>query len=330
MVLGRRRLGPDFTSYLGVNGHDQGYKRLFSHPQTVAELARGFLRPDWVERLDFSTLERVGNGFISDDLRERQSDVIWRLRWKGEVQDWFYLYLLLEFQSTSYPFMAARMLTYVSLLIEEIIRKEKLKPGSKIPVVLPVVLYNGKRPWRAPLDLASLFVEVPESLRRHLPRLRYLVLDENRLDLARPELSRNTIASLFRIETTREPAEFLQLTRELAMLLPPGEEPELRRTITIWLLSVLRRSFPGATIPETVDLEDTSMLEENMREWSMKNRREGRVEGVREVLLRQLERRFGPLPEEKRRGIEAITSRARLNRLADRILTARSLDEMGL
>ena len=45
--------------------------------------------------------------------------------------------------------MAVRMPTYVSLLME-IIRKEKLKPGTRIPVVLPVVLYNGKRPWRAP------------------------------------------------------------------------------------------------------------------------------------------------------------------------------------
>jgi hypothetical protein len=113
-------------------------------------------------------------------------------------------------------------------------------------------------------------------------------------------------------------------------LLPRGKEPELRRTITIWILSVLRRSFPGATIPETVDLEDTSMLEENMREWSKKNRKEGKREGMREVLVRLLERRFGPLSEEKRRSVEAITSPARLNRLADRILTAKSLDEMGL
>jgi predicted transposase YdaD len=89
-----------------VSGHDHGYKRLFSHPQTIEELVRGFLRQDWVERLDFSTLERVGNGFVSDDLRERQSDVLWRMRWTGEGKDWFYLYLLLEFQSTSYPFMA--------------------------------------------------------------------------------------------------------------------------------------------------------------------------------------------------------------------------------
>ncbi len=309
-----------------MSGHDHGYKRLFSHPQTVEELVRGFLPPDWVERLDFSTLERVGNGFVSDDLRERQSDVLWRMRWKGEGREWFYLYLLLEFQSTSYPFMAVRMLTYVSLLLEEIIRKERLKPGDGLPMVLPVVLYNGKRPWRAPLDLASLFVEVPESLRRHLPQLRYLVLDESRLDLDRPELARNRVASLFRIETCKERDEFPRLTRELAALLPRDKEPELRRTITVWLLSVLRRSLPGGTIPEAVDLEEVAMLEENILEWRKKDRREG----MREVLLRQIEWRFGPLSEKKRRSIEAITSAARLNRLADQILTAKSLDEMGL
>jgi predicted transposase/invertase (TIGR01784 family) len=314
--------------------HDQGYKRLFSHPQAIEELIHGFLRQDWVERLDFSTLERVGNGFISDDLRERQSDVVWRVRWQGRPGDPSYLYLLLEFQSTSYPFMAVRMLTYVSLLIEEILRKERRKPGSAIPVVLPVVLYNGKRPWRAPLDLARLFGETPGSLRSHLPRLRYVVLDEGHLDLDRPELSQNRIAALFRIETCKRPGDLPRLTRELARLLPLGEEPELRRTITIWLLAVLRRVFPGVTIPETVDLEDAPMLEETMLEWRRKNRREdlreGRTEGMRQLLLQQIERRFGPLSEEKRLGVEAITSPARLKRLADKILTAKSLAEMGL
>lgn len=87
--------------------HDHGYKRLFSHPQAVEELIRGFLRPEWAEGLDLSTLERIGNDFISDDLRERKSDAIWRMRRKGE-----WLYLLLELQSTSHPFMALRMLTY--------------------------------------------------------------------------------------------------------------------------------------------------------------------------------------------------------------------------
>lgn len=310
------------------SGHDHGYKRLFSHPQAIEELIRGFLRREWVERLDLSTLEQVGNELVSDDLRIRQSDVIWRMRRKERQEEW--LYLLLELQSAPHPFMALRMLTYAGLLLEEILRKEKLKAGSRLPTVLPVVLYNGKRPWRAPLDLASLFVENPGSLRHHLPRLRYLMLDQGRLDLERPELARNRVAALFRIETCADPSDLPRLTHELFRLLPPGEEPEFRRTIMILLRTMLRRNFPGVTIPEVIDLEDVSMLEETMREWRRKERREARKEGMRELLLQQIERRFGPLAEEKRRRVEAITSPARLKRLADKILTVSSLEEMGL
>jgi predicted transposase/invertase (TIGR01784 family) len=314
--------------------HDHGYKRLFSHPEAVEELIRGFLPPDWAEGLDLSTLERVPNDFVSDGLRARQSDVIWRMRRKGEEQEW--LYLLLELQSTSHPFMALRMLTYAGLLLEEVLRKERLRAGSRLPTVLPVVFHNGRRPWRAPLDLEALFAESQESLRYHLPRLRYLVLDEGRLDLDRPELARNWPAALFRIETCAEPSDLPRLMPALARLLPPGEE--LRHTLRIWLRAVLRRIFPGVTIPEMTDLEDASMLEDTVREWRKKERREarkegveeGRQEGMRELLLQMIERRFGPLAEEKRRRVEAITSPARLKRMADKILTAGSLDEMEL
>lgn len=306
-------------------GHDPGYKRLFSHPQAVEDLLRGFLQDDWAARIDLSTLERVSSSFVSADHRERRSDLIWRVRWRDEPRDGVYLYVLLELQSTSYPFMAVRLLTYVGLLLEEIIRKERLGPGDRLPAVLALVLHNGKRRWLAPLELASLFEDVPASLRRYLPRLRYLLLDENRLDLDRPELAGNRVASLFRIEACEEVEQIPRLTRELAALMSP-DEPDLRQTIGEWLAHVLRRIAPGVTIPDVVDLEDTSMLEENLIEWSERKRRDG----ARGILLRLLERRFGPLSEEVRHRVEEIKSDRRLERLADKILTARSLREMGL
>ena len=68
----------------GAAGHDRGYKRLFSDPTLLEELLRGFLPGKWTDRLDFTTLERIGNSFVSDDLRERHSDLIWRLRLRRE------------------------------------------------------------------------------------------------------------------------------------------------------------------------------------------------------------------------------------------------------
>jgi hypothetical protein len=307
----------------------------------VEELLRGFLAEDWAAGLDFSTLEKAGTGFVSDDLRERRSDMIWRLRWKGEPFGWFYVYVMVELQSTPDRYMAVRLLVYVGLLLQELIQKRRLAPKGRLPAVLPIVVYNGKPAWRAPLDLASLFVPMPEGLLRRLPRLAYQVVDEKRLDLGTPDLSRNLTAALFRIETG-SPDEVPGHIRELATLIPPGREPELRRDVMTWLVHVLQRSFPGATIPELADLEDTPMLEQTLADWWSKARKEGRkegrqegrqegqVEGMRRLLLQLLDERFGPLPGRVRRRVEEISSVETLSELARRVLQAGSLQEMGL
>jgi predicted transposase YdaD len=56
----------------------------------------------------------------------------------------------------------------------------------------------------------------------------------------------------------------------------------------------------------------------------------GAQQGARQVLLHQLGKRFGPLPETVRRRVEAIDSLDLLTRLAERLLSAHSLEEMGL
>ncbi|HKV08994.1 MAG TPA: Rpn family recombination-promoting nuclease/putative transposase, partial [Thermoanaerobaculia bacterium] len=86
--------------------HDNGYKLLFSHAEMVADLLREFVEEKWVRQLDFSTLEKVSTENVSEKaLQRRESDIVWRLRFKGRKQ-WIYVYLLLEFQSTVDPLMA--------------------------------------------------------------------------------------------------------------------------------------------------------------------------------------------------------------------------------
>ncbi len=304
----------------------------------MEELLRGFLQEDWSERLDFSTLERVGNSFVSDDLRERHGDLIWRLRVRGESEEWFYLYLLLEFQSTSDPFMALRLMVYVSLLLEEILRREKLKPGDRLPAVLPLVLHNGRRPWRAPRDLGSLFVEVPPGLRRYLPQLCYLLLDVGRLDFDRPELARNSIASVLQLEASGASEDFLLLSRKLGDLLSRVEDPELRRTLNDWWISLAQRTFPGVIISGTLDLTEAPMLEDSAKRWRRQllqegrkeGRQEGMMDGTREMLLQQIKLRFGRVPRTARQRIEGISSMRELRALGRKVVLAETLQDLGL
>ena len=129
-----------------MGDHDHSYKLLFSHGQMVEDLLRGFVHEAWVGEVDFATLDRVGGSYVSDDLREREDDVIWRVRLR---EQWLYVYLLIEFQSRPDPFMALRMLVYVGLLYQELVKGKQLTANHKLPPVFPLVLYNGERPWTA-------------------------------------------------------------------------------------------------------------------------------------------------------------------------------------
>jgi uncharacterized protein DUF4351 len=72
------------------------------------------------------------------------------------------------------------------------------------------------------------------------------------------------------------------------------------------------------------------MLAEKLVKWRDESIREARLQARRDVLLRQMTLRFGRLPEAVRRKVEQITSDKKLERLALKVVTAKSLREMGL
>ena len=157
--------------------HDAGYKLLFSHAEMVADLLRGFLPPEWVEQLDIASLEKVSGSYVSDDLRDRHNDVVWRLRWGPR---WLYVYILLEMQSSVDRFMAVRLMTYIGLLYQDLIKAKQLSDTGKVPAVLPVVLYNGGKRWQAATTLGETAEAPPPGLEPFQPDLRFLLLDEGR------------------------------------------------------------------------------------------------------------------------------------------------------
>ena len=60
-----------------------------------------------------------------------------------------YLYILIEFQSSVDPWMAVRVMTYIGLLYQDLIKQKQVLKGRRLPPVLPIVLYNGDAKWTA-------------------------------------------------------------------------------------------------------------------------------------------------------------------------------------
>ncbi len=305
---------------------DSSCKQIFSYPDMVRDLLVGFIKEDWIEQLDYTTLEKVGGSYVTDDLRERMDDVIWRVRWGRE---WLYVYVILEFQTTVDRFMAVRMDVYVMLLYQDLIKSNQIGKGEKLPPVLPVVLYNGKAEWAAALDVADVILPAPVGLGRYRPRMRYLLIDENRLGQTDLILDRNLAAALFRLERSRTPEDVRTVVRELIDWLKAPAQTGLRRAFSVWLGRVLLpRKLPGQKVPEIMDLQEVdAMLAETVQEWTKQWKEEGRQEEAASFLLRLLQRRFGFLPADL---IEKVRSadRGTLETWGYRVLDAQALDDI--
>ena len=278
--------------------HDENYKKIFSFPRMVEDLLRGLVPGDWLDEVDFSTLQKLSAEYVSDELRRRHGDSVWRVRLRG---GWLHVLVLLEFQSTDDPDMALRILEYTALLYREIRRNKALGPDGKRPPVLPVVLYNGAARWKAVVEVGELISPVGPELAPYQPSQRYLVLDERHIgddDLPRD----NLMMAVVDLEKSRSPADLMRVVDALRERLRGPRDDELRRAFAQWVRRLARRLTPGEEkLPPARTLEDVRMtLEERVAQWPKQWFQEGLDEGIeqgiqheRALLCRMAASRYG-------------------------------------
>ena len=260
---------------------DPNYKRLFSFPRMVEDLLRGFLPGRWLAEVDFSALQKLPTEYVSDELLKRHGDCVWRVQRRGE---WLYLLVLLEFQSTDEPRMALRILTYTSLLYQELVRNDALDARGRLPAVLPVVLYNGEARWKAAVEVGELIAPVGPWLKPYQPSQRYVVVDERHVGVEDLPAS-NLMAAVLGLEQSRTPGDLVRVAGRLVEWLRDlDDDDELKRAFTDWVWRLAGRFTPGDAQPAAVrTLEGVRMtLEERVAEWPKQWFREGHEQGVRE------------------------------------------------
>ena len=302
----------------------------------VAQLLREFVAGPWLDDLDLDGMERLNAKLHAETSERRDADMIWRIPRRGGGDAW--LVLLLEFQSTPDPWMALRAMVYAGLLWQHLVREKRLPADGKLPPILPVVLYNGDRRWTAPLAMREL-IGLPDdsSLWRWQPDLRYHLVDEgafNQDDLARRDA---LLALLFRLESSPDSGQVVALADEVLAWFARYPGFSGLRTVFAEILSgLLGPLAPNVRAPRGLS-EVRNMLatraETWKQQWLLEGRQEGRQEGEQmgrrageaALLLRLLERRFGPLPDwatDRIAGADTVT----LEEWGIRVLDAGSLD----
>lgn len=162
--------------------HDSQYKDLFSNSTLVAELLRSFVDEEFVQHLDFSTLEKQNSHFVTGKYRKREADIIYKIQFQGNP---VYIYLLIEFQSGVDRLMSLRLLEYIVQFYKDLLKVEN---HESLPPVFPLVLYSGDRKWSAPIQFKNLVA--PSSMPgKYIPNFRYYKVAIN--EISKHRLQKN-------------------------------------------------------------------------------------------------------------------------------------------
>ena len=280
----------------------------------------GLVLPQAPERLDLSSPELLDKELFAGGPhgRRRELDLLVRVR----TCDARPLLIHVEIEARAKPGMEERLWRY----------RNQIQARYDTPVLSIVVYLKRGRPG-ARLETRD------GSLGPDFPEFRYVSfgLEHCRAAeyLERPEPLAWAFAALM------DPGSWSRAELKMACL---RRIAGVRDRVDPFLLVDCVENYLQLDPRELAELEALRSREENQEvramklTWSETLREEGRREGVeegaqkgvRQVLLLQLGKRFGPLPETVCRRVEAIDSLDLLTRLAERLLSANSLEEMGL
>ena len=160
------------------NIHDKGYKDLYSNQEVFVNLVKDTLNYNWATKIKPSDLILVDKSYILPNYHDKESDIVYRAKIGDEEVIFF---VLLEFQSTVDYSMPIRLFFYISEILRREVDPEIIKSKNKnikIPAVVPIVLYNGKKPWDAEVSFRKI-VSKEELFGNSIIDFTYNIIDIN-------------------------------------------------------------------------------------------------------------------------------------------------------
>ena len=274
--------------------NDIAHKEFYSHPENVKDLIQGFVALDCVSEFDFDTLERDNDSFVEKEKNERHDDIIWRLKWRDR---WVYVYILIEFQHKVDKAMPVRIMSYVSLLYLNLLNNKKLNYGKrkKLPVVLPIVLYNGQRKWTAKRNIQDMVEKATDEMAMYVPKLSYYFIDEihpeaNEKDSVLDGLA-NSVAAIMKLQRILSSEEFYEFIDKVKNLIKDEKQKQKFETFIAFLLRYISSAYDKPEYEKVQNLEEVIRMVKTFRDFDReKDKKEFTKVGKLEILTNMIKK----------------------------------------
>lgn len=321
-----------------ISPHDKFFKSAMSDLRVAQDFFQHYLPKKIIKKLDLKTLCLRKESFIEPDLQTSMADLLYSIDFKSKKnkkrEKQCLIYILAEHQSTPDKLMPFRILKYVCRIIDEYLKENK---KCVLPIVYPLVFYNGTKTYPYSTDFFELFRE-NNLLAREIFLKPFQLIDLGKIPDA--EIKAHQWSGLMewfmKHVFARDILPYLeQASVLLSQLLDPQRDGEN------YVISVINYLMNAAKIEDKQVLLNTLQnalphpFQEKFMTIADMFRAEGRIEGIqegarlgeRQLLIKQLTHRFGYLSRDTLDRIEKADSNI-LFLWGERVLDVETLDEV--
>lgn len=156
------------------NPHDKFFKETFSDLSVTKDFLNHYLPTNVIEYIDLDTLTPEKDSFINDELQESFSDLLFKVNICNQEG---YVYLLFEHKSSPEKGIVLQLLKYLINIWET---KTKKLQEWQLPIVIPLVIYQGRDRWNVRHSLGEMirgYNQLPEEFKAYIPNFTYELYD---------------------------------------------------------------------------------------------------------------------------------------------------------
>ncbi|PNR92991.1 Rpn family recombination-promoting nuclease/putative transposase [Petrotoga sp. 9PWA.NaAc.5.4] len=276
-----------------------------------------------VKTIDLNTLEKENGSYVDENLQESFKDMLYKTTING-VEG--YIYILFEHKSYNDSLVSFQILKYIIKIWEEKIDKKQ----QKLPLIIPILIYNAEKEWKVETNLINLIENIdqlPKEMKRYIPNYEYEVYDFS--PKAKTTIMGLTITKVVletikvaKIPSKKEFLEGLKKMFEYIVQLPEVKFNELFEICMMYLLNT-KDDIDIGEIRQTAK-EILSGRSEVIMSIAEKLRQEGKLEGKleerKEFTIKLLSKKFGVnLTEELKEKIRNADEKT-INYIGDNLL----------
>jgi len=270
--------------------HDAIFRQFLKLPDIARDFMEIHLPAELRAICDFSTLKLENSSFVEANLRQYFSDILYSLKTVGG--DKGYVQVLIEHQSSPDKHMAFRMIRYAVAAMQN-----HLDAGhKKLPLVIPVLFYTGKRSpypystnwlqefadpelakniYSNDFPLVDITVIPDEEIMEHRSMAALTLLQKN-IHQRNLTVLMDKLVALLLTDCLASP----QLEALINYIIQAGETADAEAFIRELALRVPQHGDELMTIAQ--QLEQKGIMQ-GMQQGMQQGRQEGREEGIRTV-----------------------------------------------